>query len=69
MLLLEDLFKTCCLDTFYIVKTNVGSYREVATEVGVGSISLGKVLLCGGTIGVAIWGADLRAVGANAKVT
>ena len=31
---MEDLFKTCCLDTVYIVKTNVGSYREVATEGG-----------------------------------
>ena len=34
VLLLEELFKTCCLDTVYIVKTNVGSYMEVAKEGG-----------------------------------
>ena len=69
VLLLEELFKTCCLDTVYIVKTNVGSYREVATEGGGGSISFGKVLSCGGTSGVAIWVGDLDAVGANGEET
>ena len=34
VLLSEELLKTCCLDTVYIVKTNVGSYRVVATEEG-----------------------------------
>ena len=69
VLILEDLIKTCCLDKLYIVKTNVGSYGEVATEEGRVSISLGKILLCGGTSGGYISGWDLDAVSANGKKT
>ena len=69
VLLLEELLNNCCLDTVYIVQTNVGLYREVATEGGVGSISLSEVLSCDGTIGVAIWGRDLGTVGANGEET
>ena len=69
VLLSEELFKTFCLDTVYIVKTNMDLYREVAMEGGGVSISFGKVLSCGGTSGVGIWGGDLGAVGANGKET
>ena len=48
---------------------SVGLYREVAMEVGGGSIHLGKVISHIGTNGVDIWGGDLGDFGCNGKET